>query len=686
MDIIDYNKDHPQGEDNLPTSANADTKTPTQIPNGSDGGDDTTPSDDALINNPFNVYPPDDDDDKDNDDDIGVPATMSFNPAPKMIIPTHLSPQQLDEDNEPERPDCLINYNQKASTFDKAMFRDEEFTKMITVLKLMKKANALLLGDPGVGKTQLVEEFARRYVIDGDLELREHFGDDLQIEELNISALISGKSLVGQLEKEFNAVLEYASKNNVIIFIDEIHRLFSDTSTNNVAQDMKKALSRSDVQFIGATTLQESGALKEDPAFSRRWTEVQVAELTPEQSKEILATVKNKYQKHHGVIIPDSVLSTIVRFGDRYKTPGSHRPDSSLTLMDKACSAVNVRHTKISQSNDPYKDDYLKATRFPTVSKDDIIKAAKSLNKGNNIAAPSQPIEDALNDNIVGQDKAKEAISKTIRHTQLNLVTPKRPHSFLFAGPTGTGKTEIARQLAKYLFDDPDAMIRLDMTEFTDPASMNRIKGSPDGYVGSTSKQQLPFDSLQTTPEQIILLDELEKAHPSIRMLFMQILEGGKFETERHTVIDFSRTIIIATTNAGMATLNDPVIGFNKPKAPTQSEVKDALSETYPIELLNRFEHIVSFDAITKPQYKQILALKYNMIVKEAKQNRPDLRLYPEAIDMYKDTDLALLEELADSTYDPTFNGRPAERTIQSYIEEQIIANPSEDTLILFEH
>lgn len=588
-------------------------------------------------------------------------------------------------DDVSEAPDCLINYNDIADTFDQALFRDDELDRMITILSSKKKANALLIGNAGVGKTQLVEEFARRYVIEKDPVLIGRFGDDLQIEELRISSLISGKSLLGQLEKEVEQVLDYAKENNVIIFIDELHRLFTDQVAGNVGQDLKQALARQDMKFIGATTTQEVKAIREESAFNRRWSDVIIDEMTPEQTRIILQNAKPIYEKHHDVQVPNHLLETIVHYGDLYKRTGSHRPDSGLTLLDRVCAHVGLEGLKMKQSTDPAIQQFVTANPTPRVSKKDVIKISKSLVQKSGTQEPTEPITDALAKRIIGQNEAKEKVAETVNRMRLNILQPKRPRSFLFAGPTGTGKTEMAKQLALYLFGNEKSMIRLDMSEFSEKSSINRIKGSPDGYVGSTSKQPLPFDSLESNPHQIILIDEIEKADPEVRLLFMQILDEGNFTNERHNTIDFSRAIIIATTNAGVEQLDAPTIGFSKPKRKTESDIIDALKEDFPVELLNRFEHIIAFDALSKQQYKQILAIKYNAIIREAKQNRPDLNFYPEAIDMNDDTELDMLSELADNSFKPQMNGRPAERAIQQHIENHLLAHINDVKQTIFE-
>lgn len=588
-------------------------------------------------------------------------------------------------ESETERPDCLINYNEIADTFDEALFREEEMNRMVAILSSKKKANTLLVGEAGVGKTQLVEEFARLYVVEKDPVLIERFGDDLQIEELRISSLISGKSYVGQLEQEVEKVLAYAKENNTIIFIDELHRLFSDKVSGNVAQDLKQALARQDLKFIGATTTQEVTSIRQEAAFDRRWSDVVVDELTPEQTETILLKVKDSYETYHNVQVPDHLVPMIVRYGDMYRKAGSHRPDSGLTLLDRVCAQVGLTGIRNKQSSDPAMVQFLQSNPIPRVAKKDIVQVSKSLIQKPTAKEATEPIEDALERTIVGQANAKEKIASMVKRMKLNILQPKRPQSFLFAGPSGTGKTEMAKQLAHYLFGDEDAMIRLDMSEFSEASSINRIKGSPDGYVGSDSKQPLPFDALQSNPHQIVLLDELEKADKEVQLLFMQILDEGRFTTDRHNTIDFTRTIVIATTNAGVEKLEAPTIGFAKPKKKTQSDIVEALKGDFPIELINRFENIVAFDALTENEYKQILAIKYNAIIKEATANRPDLMFSPASIDPKDDLALEMLNDVAAKSFDTQLNGRPAERSILQHVEEHLLDHIDDFKQTIFE-
>lgn len=592
------------------------------------------------------------------------------------------APPPIDEET---RSSALINYNDIAHTFDQALFRDAEIDRLTTVLSTRKKPNALVVGDAGVGKTQLIEEFTRRYVIDKDPVLISQFGTDLQIEELRLSSLIAGKSYVGQLEKEVEAIIDYATSHNVILFIDELHRIFSDQPANNVAQDLKQSLARQDLHVIGATTSQEVNSIRKEPAFDRRFTDVIVDELSPEQTATVIQNVKPIYEDFHNVIIPNSLIGLIVKNGDKYKKNGTHRPDTAITLLDRACAHIRLEHTKHAQSTEPAIQQYIAVNPIPKLTKKDIEKVSHTLINKPQATNKTQSISEALDQSIIGQSVAKTEIATSVNRLSLGIITPKRPSSFLFAGPSGTGKTEMAKQLAQYLFDDEDAMIRLDMSEFSDPSSINRIKGSPDGFVGSDSKQSLPFDNLQANPRQIILLDEFEKANQQTQLLFMQVLDEGRFTTERHNIVDFSQAIIIATTNAGVADLNEAHIGFNAVKEPSQTDIIKALENDFPIELLNRFEHVIAFNALTKAEYTQVLALKYNGIIKEAMGNRIDLQFKPTSIDINDTDDLAVLKDIADDSFNSRLNGRPAERTMLEHIETQLLAHPNDTTHHLFQ-
>lgn len=599
--------------------------------------------------------------------------------------------QNSHDDDDETMGGMLINYNDlaKKDKFAEALFRDVQILQVVSVLSSKKKPNALLIGEAGVGKTQIVEEIARR-LVKKDPIITAMLGKNTKIYELSLSNIVSGASFVGQLEQKVKEVIEFAKDpdNRVILFIDEIHLIAGSGESNQtyskIAQQLKPALGRGALRVIGATTTSEATAFMADPAFSRRWSEVQAPELSTEQTAEIILNVRNEFQKHHNVILHDSMIDDLVSIGDEFKAYGSHRPDSSITLLDKAMADARIRRVKLIEDakTNPTLNTVIVNNPRPVLTISQIQQSALSLLTGDEkmYEQNTAELEDTLDTKIIGQDKAKEAVVDAVKRLGLRLVKRVRPVSFLFAGPSGTGKTEIAKQIAEAIYGSTDRLININMSEYSHPSTLNRIVGSPAGYIGSDSKRELPFDTLQNNPYQVVLLDEFEKAHPDVQQFFMQALDEGVVKSNRNKDIDFRRSIVIATTNAGAIDMAKPGVGFNfsvEPKQHSTDDIIKLLSGNFAQELLNRFEKLIPFTPITKEQYVQILGVKYNKIVAEAQANRRDLVLNPLEIDAATALVSDKLQELADQSYTPASNGRPAERTIREFIEKTLLDDPN---------
>ena len=564
----------------------------------------------------------------------------------------------ISDDDDSDTPDFVVNYNEKArkGDFDKALFRDQEILDMVATLGTLKHPNPLLTGDAGVGKTQLVEHLAV-LIESRDLSIPTELHKKT-IYEVPIASIAAGQSLFGSFEKRLMDLIKWASNpdNNVILFMDEIHQLYGDSINEKVAQILKPALASGDLHVIGATTTQEVRALLKDPAINRRFIRQNVRELTNKETEVVLSNLKTKFEKHHNVIINDDILGDVVKIANAYNV-SSHRPDTAITLLDRTSAYVRAERARtLQQIGQPQ-------IKPITLTKNDLETTAKNI-----VNAPiNNPYDDPydnMREHIIDQDEAVKAVSTSIRRRQLNLKPSAKPNSFLFAGPTGTGKTQLAKETAKYLFGEDATPIIFDGTHYSESISMTRILGSSDGYVGSTSKHERPLDKLKTDPYSVIVIDEFEKGCQEFQNLWMSALEEGHIDTNYHEGVDFSKATIFATTNAGV---NTAAIGFNN----NGKSAADRLSKELKPEHVNRFGSVVMFNSISLDAYKDILKIKYNAYVEQAYQNQTAIEIKPRRIDLSEN--YHFIDDIADKTYDPARNGRPAENAIADAIELEIL-------------
>lgn len=554
----------------------------------------------------------------------------------------------------------LINYNEEAknSKFKPALFREKEIREVLAVLSMRDHPNCLLTGPAGIGKTAIPQELARR-LVNGDPLVTKMLGKDTIIYELPLSNLVAGSSLAGQMEMILHQIIDFICdpKNHALLYLDEIHQLFKNNSGmyDTIAQILKPALARSDMHTIASTTTEEARFLKEDAAFSRRFTEVMLPEFTKGQMAQILIKLKSIYEKFHQMTFDDDIALPIVKVAHQYNS-GKHDPDLTLSLIDRTMSSYQVQMTNLGM---PSKNINIPYNVFKSSAKHILAPNYKANSIGN--------FGKLMQTQFIGQKDAQKTVDKILKMISLDLIDRQRPYSILFAGATGSGKTEMAKLMAKSLYGSTKSLIYLNMTEYSDDMSLSKLIGSSVGYAGSESARPLPLDSLTNNPYQIVLLDEFEKAAPNVKHVFMQALDEGQIETNHGNTINFSHAIIIATTNAG--THNEPTVGFTTQKDSAINDLKNDL----PVELLNRFENIVEFDSLTKDQYKQILKIKYNVLSQRI-FDHANIKLDPETLDLDKDYDF--INNLADSTFDPHLNGRPAERSVMDYIENKILIQP----------
>lgn len=576
--------------------------------------------------------------------------------------------QVLNQQN--QAPDILIDYEEKAKNkkISKTLFRDNVTEKLLTVLNTKNHPNALLIGDAGTGKTAIVEDLAMRlYEKDPltiDMLKNTPLTEDAKIYELPLHALIEGSIYRGQMENKLKEVITFATdqRNHVILYIDEMHQLDTNQELKTVSEILKPALSRDELHVIGSTTTQELKHLKNNPALTRRFNNIIVEELTNEQTYTILENILPKLNTNNVIVKPDT-LNYIIKTANKYaKSLNTSRPDSAITILDQSLATAKLQNVIITHQTG--------SSINPKVTEQVVQKASAQLINSNNVLTQNtiKTLKDTFDKYIIGQDNAKTKLIDIIKSKVLDLTPSNKPKSILFSGPTGTGKTEIGKQLAKVLFGSKDDFIYLNMTEYANRDSLNRLIGSPKGYVGSTSSQPLPLDKLKSNPFKIVLLDEFEKASDTVKRVFMQALDEGYIKYNDDSLVDFSQAIVIATTNAGSEQATVQSVGFNTNETTSNTQLTKSLSNSFSPELLNRFEHVVGFESITKDDYSKILCIKYNSLLNSMKENRSPYNIEPKVAT----SDMDFIQKLVESSYDPIKNGRPAERTIRQFIEEEI--------------
>lgn len=569
--------------------------------------------------------------------------------------------------------DMLINYNETYKSATPALFRDEIVTQTMSIISSSRKPNALLVGPAGVGKTAIVEEIARR-IANKEASVPPQLANTT-IYELPIATLVAGAGVVGDLENRITEIIKFAqdANNDALLFIDEIHLIADSNNTTyaKIAQILKPAMARGYIRVIAATTMGEAKKLDDDPAFKRRFSSVIVDELTREQTREILDIVLPGMLTHYQnkVTVAPDVLDEIVMTADRLMSTG-HRPDTAITLLDRALShSVISHHSAIQEAlasgNTTSAQMLQQITHIPLTAKR-LNTIAMLL-----VTGQSQPphldvtaLQTELS-RLKGQEEVLPRIVDALRRRELNIFPSTRPTSWLFAGASGVGKSETATIISSMVTGQKP--IILNMAEYHDSASINRIIGSPTGYVGSDSAKERPFDTLASNPYRVIVLDEFEKADMSVQRLFLSALDTGEIQMANGPAVDLSRCIVIATTNAGRQKLSGSQMGFgdHKHSVSKQSLTKE-LQKSFDAELLGRFDDLIAFMPLGADDYAQILRDEYDRQVKRICTERPDLSFDP--------IDDDTIAQLVDETWLVDQGARPAIRAIRALIEDMLLA------------
>ena len=534
---------------------------------------------------------------------------------------------------------------------DRIIGREKEIERVIQILSRRNKNNPCLIGEPGVGKTAIAEGLALR-IAEGKVP---HRLKDKEIQMLDLTALIAGTQFRGQYESRIKGLTkEVKEAGNIILFIDEVHNLVGggdSEGTMNAANILKPALSRGEIQVIGATTFNEYRKyIEKDSALERRFQPVKVGEPSIGDTIDILTGIREYYEKHHNVVVSDDIVRKATVFSERYITD-RFLPDKAIDLLDEACACASLRNkqretyeslsdekkalllTKEEISSEETVDyeklaevtselarvnDQLsgidESTLTAAVTEEDLAKVIElwtgipQSRVRENELLKLKDIESALKKKIIGQDEAVEALAKAIKRSRVQISPRRRPASFIFVGPTGVGKTELVKVLSQELFDTPETLIRLDMSEFMEKHSVSKIIGSPPGYVGYDEAGQVT-EKVRRRPYSVLLFDEIEKAHPDVMNILLQILDEGKLTDAHGRTVDFSNTVIVMTSNAG-SDRRENALGFGKTQDEAEKErVMKGLREFLRPEFIARVDEIIAFKTLTEENYVEIARL-----------------------------------------------------------------------------
>ncbi|KAB8127742.1 ATP-dependent Clp protease ATP-binding subunit [Gracilibacillus oryzae] len=612
----------------------------------------------------------------------------------------------------------------KEGNIDPVIGRSKEIERVIQVLSRRTKNNPVLIGEPGVGKTAVAEGLAQQIVQNEVPEILR----DKRVMTLDMGTVVAGTKYRGEFEDRLKKVMEEIRQaNNVILFIDELHTLIGAGGAEgaiDASNILKPSLARGELQCIGATTLDEYRKyIEKDAALERRFQPIQVDEPTVDESIQILKGLRDRYEAHHRVTITDDAIEAAAKLSDRYITD-RFLPDKAIDLIDEAASKVRLRSyttppnlKELEQQLEDVKkekDAAVQSQEFEKAAalRDDEQQLRKELDQtetkwkekqgqensevvvediasvvstwtGVPVSALTKDeserllnMEDILHNRLIGQEEAVKAVSKAIRRARAGLKDPKRPiGSFIFLGPTGVGKTELARALAKSMFGEEDAMIRIDMSEYMERHSTSRLVGSPPGYVGYEEGGQLT-EKVRRKPYSVVLLDEVEKAHPEVFNILLQVLEDGRLTDSKGRTVDFRNTVLIMTSNVGASELKrNKYVGFSlgdeeQNYKDMRSKVTEELKKAFRPEFLNRIDETIVFHSLEKKHMKHIVELMVKELQKRLIEQEIDFTLSDQAI-----------EKIAKEGFDPEYGARPLRRSIQRNVEDLLSEELLKETI-----
>ena len=599
----------------------------------------------------------------------------------------------------------------KENKIDRVIGRQREIDRVIQILNRRTKNNPILIGEAGVGKTAIAEGLAVR-IAEKQVPIKLY---DSEVYLLELTSIVAGTQFRGQFESRMKAIIDESKEyGNIILVIDEVHNIIgagsAESGAMNAANILKPALAKGEIQVIGATTIEEYRKyVEKDSALARRFQPVLIEEPSVEETIDILKGIRTYYENYHKVIISDDIIEAAVKLSERYISD-RFLPDKAIDVIDESGARANLKNqglvelealreelNKIDEQakTAEAKSDFEKAAEFKVercriqekikafeekykdvpITLDDVASVIESWTK-----IPVQKIteiearkllnlEDGLHRRVIGQNEAVSSVARAIRRSRSGFKKFKKPASFIFVGPTGVGKTELVRTLACELFENEKALIRIDMSEYMEKHTVSKLIGAPPGYVGYEEGGQLT-EMVRRNPYSVILLDEIEKAHPDVFNILLQILEDGRLTDSQGRTVHFENTVLIMTSNAGTS-LKANGIGFKKGDySSLQDKVNDALKETFRPEFLNRVDEIIVFTELSKDELRQIVDLMLKEIVGEAREKDITLNISDE-----------VKEFILNKGYSEKYGARPLRRAIQKYIEDELAESYLQNTI-----